>query len=311
MGKRRTRDVGPCPGFTLVDLVVAVGLAGLVVPLALPVLRDAGEQARIDQCLNNLHQVMRATSLYLADYDDFPLTLGSGYGVCSWGWGGQTNDDYWKYPGYFYFPATERPVNPYILGARVQPDVMEGSQVIARTPIPPLACPSDHVSHQRAFGGSPAEIIGLSCYNDVGTSYQFNLHAVMGVNWWGNANPWTQPGDWSDLARALLHDVQARQAATFTWLTEDPMDWGISDYNKIIMPGNHGEYGKHSCGYLDGHGDYLYRDTRGWCGVGWEAINLEWVRTPYSEPPIHYEPSGPVNNKNCDPPLDGAKEGER
>jgi type II secretory pathway pseudopilin PulG len=309
MGTRRKWGADGCRGFTLVDLVVAVGLTALVVPLALPVLRDVGEQARIDHCLSNLRQVMRATSMYLSDYDDFPLYEPQSTAVVSWRWGGQTPDDYWKTwaAGAGYIRVTERPLNAYVLGARVQPDVYNdnGSQVIARTPIPPLQCPSDRVSHQRFFD-PPSDAPQLSCYNDVGTSYQFNLHAVEDVSWNGDTDPWTKPGDWSDYARALMHDVQSRQAATFTWLLEDPMDWGIA--STIVMPGNHGEWGKHSCGYLDGHGDYLYRDTRGWCGVGWEAINLAWARTPDYTPPVWY--AGLVN-KVCDPPLDGAKGGGR
>jgi type II secretory pathway pseudopilin PulG len=308
MTKKRRRGAGPCLGFTLLDLVVTIGLLALVVPLALPVLRDAGEQARIDQCLSNLHRTMRAANMYIADYDgSFPLQLNPS-AVCSWGYGGQTTDDYWVGEP-FYIPVTQRPLNPYLLGARVQPDLMNGNQVVHRTPIPMLQCPSDRSSHQRSFGWSGDGASPISCYNDVGTSYQFNLHALFDVSWWGDSDPWTPPGDWNDLTRVLIHDVLTRQAATFTLLIEDPMDWGLASSNRIVTVGNHAEFGKHSCGYLDGHGDYLYRDTRGWCGVGWEAINRAWILSADYTPPIHYVPYGPVYTKNCDPPSGRAQEG--
>ncbi len=292
-------------GFTLVDLVVVVGLAALLVPLTLPVLRSADEQAKIDQCLTNLRQLMRATGMYLSDYEDrFSLRTPNGNGICSWTYGGKTNSDWWKYygGGAFFIPVDKRPFNPYVLGARAQPDAMSGSQIVERTPMPAFQCPSDRGSHQGGFyqRGAAAPI---SCYDDVGTSYQFNLHAILNVNWWGDTDPWTRPGDWDDYVDALVLDVMTAQADSFTWLLEDPMDWGIGSYVKTIMTGNHGEFGKHSCGYLDGHADYQFRDTRGWCGVGWEAIDRAWVVSEYFTPPIHYEPSGTVNNYNCDPPL--------
>lgn len=287
-------------GFTLVDLVVVVGLAALLVPLTLPALRDASEKAKIDQCLTNLRQLMRATGMYLSDYEDrFSLRTPSGNGICSWIYGGKTSSDWWKAyaGGAFFIPVDKRPLNPYVLGARAQPDAMNGSQIVARTAMPMFQCPSDRVSHQGMFEEGP------SCYDDVGTSYQFDLHAMFDVNWWGDADPWTKPGDWDDILRELARSVLASRADTFTWFLEDPMDWGVASWTKIITTGNHGEFGKHSCGYLDGHADYQFRDTRGWCGVGWEAINRAWVVSEYFTPPIHYEPFGTVNDYNCDPPL--------
>ena len=42
--------------------------------------------------------------------------------------------------------------------------------------------------------------------------------------------------------------------------------------------GNHGKFNRNCLGFLDGHAAYTVTDTRGWCGVGWEAINPEWVQ---------------------------------
>jgi hypothetical protein len=276
---------------TWVDVLVTAGLAVLLIPLVLPALSSAAEQARVAQCLANLNQVMRATSIYLQEYEgNFPLWTpgGTGSSICSWAYGGKTNDEYWKTAssGLFYVPATQRWLNTYLLGAQVQPDVVTGGHVVARTPIPMLQCPSDRYSHQRSFSW-PSGAQALSCYDDVGTSYQLNLHAMIeDVSWYGDTDPWHAPGTWEDYLRTLLWDVRARQGRTFTFLLEDPMDWGLANHTSEV--GNHGEFNKHSCGYLDGHGDYVFADTRGYCGVGWEAINISWVVNPEHVPPIRY-----------------------
>ena len=271
-------------GFSVIDLLVLAGLGGLLVPIVLPVVRDASEQARIDQCLSNLQGVMQGALAYLNDYDTgFPLTAPSGSAICTWSLGGKSNSDYWRtyISGIFYIPATDRVLNRYVLESEVQPDLMNGPQVVARTPMPQFRCPSDRYSHQRSFGtGNP--VLPQACYDDVGTSYQYNLHVFIpdfgGLLWHGEpADPWRRPGDWNDICTVLTRQVRARHSASFTMFLEDPMDWGVDQHT--LQTGNHGELGKHSVGYLDGHADYAYRDTRGWCGVGWEAINPDWIRT--------------------------------
>jgi type II secretory pathway pseudopilin PulG len=300
-GNRR----GSRAGFTLVDLLVLAGVGGLLVPIVAPVMRDAGEQARIDQCLSNLQSVMQGALAYLDNYDSgFPLTAPSGSALCTWSLGGKSNSDYWKtiYGGYFYIRAADRALNRYVLEAEVQPDLMDGQQVVARTPMPRFQCPSDRWSHQRSFGTSlPPQPI--SCYDDVGTSYQYNIHVFSpdgcALLWNGEPhNPWFPNGSWDDLCTVLTRQVRARHAASFTMFLEDPMDWGLNQHTLEI--GNHGELGKHSSGYLDGHADYAYRDSRSWCGVGWEAINPEWVqRVGGSIPhPVAYEELF----VNCNPP---------
>lgn len=274
--------------FTRIDLVVVTASAAVLVPLLVPVLRDADRQAGVAECLNNLRQVMQATGAYLSDYDNkYPFLTSSGSGMASWVFGGKTNDEAWI-GDIYYIRVTDRPLNPYLLGGVVQPDVMDGSLVVARTPVPPLYCPADRFSHQRLnWGGNDPNQIppAISCYDDVGTSYQYNLLAFLDMG--------TYQGpvilSWS-LIRAVLNG----QADSFTFYLEDPMDWGLA-FN-VLQTGNHGELGKHSCGYLDGHADYAYRDTRGWCGVGWEAIVSDWVRYMGCTPPISYRAW-----KNCDP----------
>jgi prepilin-type N-terminal cleavage/methylation domain-containing protein/prepilin-type processing-associated H-X9-DG protein len=57
-------------GFTLVELLVVVGLLALLTGLLLPVFATAREAARRATCLSNLRQLAQAHRLYVDDYDD-------------------------------------------------------------------------------------------------------------------------------------------------------------------------------------------------------------------------------------------------
>ncbi len=228
--------------------------------------------------------------------------------------GGKTSSDYWlkEYAGgLFGCLAKFRPLNPYLLGGHVEPDVMEGSEIVKRTPVPPLECPADRYTYQRAFN-QPGLEPPISTYDDVATSFQWNLHAISDLTWYGNTNPWWHgPGNWQQRGQRLIQDVLAGQAETFTFYLEGPMDWAFGNpYAKLLeVVGNHGEFGKHSCGYLDGHADYIYRNTRGWCGPGWEAINVKWIMQFGATQVIRYKGGGTglpsLFNKTCNLPGDG------
>ncbi|MEW6199899.1 MAG: hypothetical protein AB1601_14705 [Planctomycetota bacterium] len=307
-------------GVTLADVVVVTAAGALIVPLLLAIVRDANQQAGVAKCLSNLWVTMRATSMYLEDYgNEFPFyTITSTgqmttQGVCTWSFGGKTSSDYWlkEYSnGLYGCLAKFRPLNPYLLGGQVEPDVMQGTQIVKRTPVPPLECPADRFSYMRGFN-YPGLEPPISTFDDVGTSFQWNLEAVSDLNWQGNTNPWWQgPGNWQQRGQRLIQDVLAGQAETFTFYLEGPMDWGLGGTDRLIQTvGNHGEFSKHSCGYLDGHADYIYRDTRGWCGPGWEAINVKWIRQFGATQMVRYTGSGtglPSSlNKTCNPPGDG------
>ena len=78
-----------CKSFTLIELLIVIGIIGILAGLLLPALLAARERARSIQCVGNIKQILSATLMYADDYKgNIPLSIGSHCSTagCAWWW---------------------------------------------------------------------------------------------------------------------------------------------------------------------------------------------------------------------------------
>src|SRR4051812_1956048 len=86
-------------GFSLIELLVVIGIIALLIALLLPSLRRAREQANSVKCLSNLRQIGMALMMYVNDNKRFPRPAIASPDDASEDW--------------FYWDVSRRPARDY------------------------------------------------------------------------------------------------------------------------------------------------------------------------------------------------------
>jgi len=158
-------------GFTLVELLVAIAILGMLAALFVPALGSAREQARRAQCANNLRQIGMAWSLYLDDHNETFPEQGTGLGQStSFTWGGKR--------GQAWVSAKNRILNPYL-----DVDVSKSLAEVEKDPaLEVFCCPGDKMRGIALYHPEYED----TYFNTLGTSYNLNIwllgRAVSSIN---------------------------------------------------------------------------------------------------------------------------------
>lgn len=139
-GGRRCNGVRRRPGWTLVELMVAVTILTILLALLLPAVQSAREAARKTQCRNNLRQIAVAIHNFHSTWNQFPCN-GWGYG-----WVGEPDRGTGvAQPGgwiYQLLPETDQ-ANLRGLGGGLSPTQRPAALLeLCRSAVPLFKCPS-------------------------------------------------------------------------------------------------------------------------------------------------------------------------
>ncbi len=260
--------------FTLIELLVVIAIIAVLIAILLPALSSARETANVAYCLNNLGTLGKTASMYMDDEGKLvqPWYLNiSGITptvVSEYVYGGfqseKPNPDYGALDAYL-IPTRARPYNKYLA-----PGMM------GRAPVRCYICPSDKTYLTPLVGTlqDPAETNPYSY-----PSWQVNGNSYA-INWyWLEAPPWYGGSWYSSLEGFTLSGSQmlrkkvGGEAARFVMFMESGMNIYMYDarppsglYGESILQrlgvGWHGKLSTYSMGFLDGHAENRFVDTR-------------------------------------------------
>ena len=170
----RRRQTG---GFTLVELLVVIGIIALLIAVLLPVLGKAREAAYETQCASNLRQFYNADQMYVVQSRGwhFPAYWGPSE---SGGQGGNTYNKYWACLTEFRKSMSLPVLNPNLAGSAPDGTAVNNASVIGYVPLGKWYCPRAQKGQIDSYYFLAPGRIGPEKVVPVHYSYGMNVHGA-------------------------------------------------------------------------------------------------------------------------------------
>ncbi len=277
-------------GFTLIELLVVIAIIALLISMLLPALGKARKAAQLAVSSANMKGIGTATASYQQQFRGYlPIvpTIANRYvrfeerrnsgGAFSgswntWTFGGKNNDGWWQKSSLLRIhdvEAADRPLNPFMYPDVVLNAPPGNTSLAADSPerksleLKAYRDPSDRIGHQQSWPKENPS--GLSCYDDVGTSYHWQAMWYYQIS---NARPPVPPAVpggpyvgqleyYMYLGLKRLQIADSFNPALYCWAWDE---WGdITVYDDVgqgVVVNAYGDRNKSILLFMDGHAAY-------------------------------------------------------
>ncbi len=264
--------------FTLVELLVVIGIIAVLIAILLPALRSARRAAQNAQCLSNLRQIGILSEMYRAETGRTPLfwvlknsnsssvrpeNSGRTVTLAVYYFGGMTTHPAINDP--FYLDEQEKPLNKYVDRNLTVANQYSGVKETAgaRRPRELFRCPADSSPDGDSRPGTPIpqdyNVPGVfSDYDRMGTSYATNRHWYNDDAIWPRlqklcAQSTIKTSDVDSFNGSASRIISKWNATRTVLLTEKWFNW--STFYGIPFAGAHasGKRSVHNILFFDGH----------------------------------------------------------
>lgn len=280
----RTGCTSRARGFSLLELLVVLGISAIVIAIVLPSLSSARESAHVALCLSNMRELGQASGSYIQDAGapTEPWHLGFNHS------GGEilkvTEYVYGGFQARAVHPVlgdkvdarkihtTERPYNKYIA-----PGICDG-------PVETYICPSDRFTATTRIETpcSAPVISNTPSWSVNGNSYSLNWNWLDAPPWNSKLAHYTKLWDMSAAGQEMLRLKVGGSASRFVLFMENPMNAFMQDARPpggahgtscqtTLGTGWHKQVSRYSVGFFDGHAEHRFVDTRYSRGPGYET----------------------------------------